>query len=334
MAKFSIDIRARSANMDNARIIVQNLVQIIPVIVDAYKLTSFYAAKAIAPLGPIQREEDDLSVGLKQLRKPENRSTSLVESIFERSDLNSLSFSIGAENNAPDGVKVIMQEYGYPYDTTGDSSEDDEDDDSEKTGLRRGFKPYPPNPKNSKRYRGLENASIRGVGYLRAGLVAASKTLAFGNAGPANRYKAFRLPYVSKADVVNYQNIVKDNIALTIQKFVIEYAKGKVNFSGVGLGSVREPKISSTGSSKVPFSQGLINDTKNRLGYFVGPYNKLNLQEFTPLSKYTSKFGTIVVDFDGLLDIASNFGAFNTRTLSRRTSFTGREKAPRRDFLI
>lgn len=333
MAKLSVDIRARSSNMDNARIIVQNLVQIIPVIINTYKSTAFYSAKAIAPQGPEQREGYEALLNYT-IRKPKNRSTSLVNSIFLRSAPDNLSFSIGAENNAPDGVKVIMQEYGYPYDTTDDSSEDDDDTDSEKTGLRRGFKPYPPNPKNSKKYRKLENADIRGVGYLRAGLVSASKALAFGNAGSANRSDSLRVPYVSKADVVNYQNIVKDNIALAIQKFVIDYAKGRVNFSGVGLGTIKEPTTSSTGASKVPFSQGLIDDAKTRLGYFVGPYNKLNLQEFTPISKYTSKFGTVIIDFDGLLDIASNFGAFNTRTLSRRTSFTGREKAPRRDFLI
>lgn len=312
MAKLVIDIKSKSANLDNARAIVNNLFKIVPNILDVFKVKSVRAARLIAPQGPRQ-----LGQFHRKRRKPANISESIVDSIFIRGEAGDTSFILGAENNFPDGVKVIMQEYGYPYDTTEDSGDDDEDNGSGKNNLRRGFKPYPPNPKNSPRYKKLENASIRGVGYLRAGLVAASKQLVYG--GAENR-----LPLVSKGDVLNYEAVVKRNLEVAIRKFVIDYAKGKVNFKFIQYGS--QMTNYSSGDSKIElFTDDINYEIKTKKSQF---------EQFTPISKYASKFGTVTVDFGGLLDISSNFGPFNTSTLSGRSSFTGRPKAPRRDFLI
>lgn len=313
MAKLVIDIKSKSANLDNARAIVNNLFKIVPYIASTFKVTSVRAARLIAPQGPRQ-----LGQFHRKRRKPENISESIVDSIFIRGEAGDTSFILGAENNFPDGVKVIMQEYGYPYDTTEDSGDDDDEDNgSGKNTLRRGFKPYPPNPKNSPRYKKLENASIRGVGYLRAGLVAASKQLAYG--GSENR-----LPLVSKGDVLNYEAVVKRNLEVAIRKFVTDYAKGKVNFKFIPYGSWMTNY--SSGDSKIElFTDDINYEVKTKKSQF---------EQFTPISKYASKFGTVTVDFDGLLGISSNFGPFSTSTLGGDTSFTGRPKAGRRDFLI
>lgn len=305
MAKLTIGISIKSNKPDNAKKIVQNLFKLFPLFLREFRFKSLIAAKNIAPVGPLQNSE--VPYGRLKSRKAENRSESIKDSIFIKTADDGISFTLGAQNNYPDGVKVIMQEYGYPYDTTEDSTGDD--DDSEETNnfgnskLRRGFKPYPPNPKNSRRYKKLLNSDIRGVGYIRAALVSTSKQIAYG-------YSGNRLPSVSKSDVLNYEAVVKRNLEVAIMRFVIDYSKGKMtaNFSE---------------RLKVEMSSSYIEER-----------NRLQLEQFTPISKYANKFGTVVVDFDGLLSFSSNFGPFNTSTLGGDTSFTGRPKAGRRDFLI
>lgn len=304
MAKLTIGISIKSNKPDNAKKIVQNLFKLFPLFLGDFRFKSLIAAKNIAPVGPLQRPEVPF-IRVKP-RKAENRSESIKDSIFIKTDDDGFSFILGAQNNYPDGVKVIMQEYGYPYDTTEDSTGDDDDEETNNFGsskLRRGFKPYPPNPKNSKRYKKLLNADIRGVGYIRAGLVSASKQIAYG-------YSGNRLPSVSKSDVLNYEAVVRRNLEVAISRFVIDYSKGKMN---ANLPERLKAEISSS---------------------LVEERNRLQLEQFTPISKYANKFGTILVDFDGLLSFSSNFGPFSTSTLGGDTSFTGRPKAGRRDFLI
>lgn len=315
MATLKIDISSRASGVENTKTILQNIFKIMPSVLDTYGKLARAAAFGIAPFSSRQKKRS-------QKESYDKRSgTRLREGIFIRKH-GDLSFSLGVRGEGSSGVKVIMQEYGYPYDTR-ELITPDEDGDESTTEMPRlvGFKPYPPNPKNAKNYNNFPNSKIKGIGYLRAGLVAASKYFLYKSFHPDSILNnvSTEYPMVNRREVLNYQAEVTYNLTVGIQRFITDYAKGKIT------------SLSSDGTT---YNKKGID---NRVGIPLTSQNidavNSSLISFQPISKYTSKFGSIELDFNELEIETERYGRFSP-TMLRNESFTGRQLYPGRDFLI
>lgn len=310
MATLTINVTSRAGNIKNTQAIIQNLFKIIPSVLNTYGQLAKAAAIGIAPFSSKQKQRSKR----RDYTYLKPKGQGLRDGIFYRKT-GDLSLTLGVRGE----VKVIMQEYGYPYDTR------------EIVGVgidmyggkQVGFAPYEPNPKNAPNYRGFPNSKIRKVGYLRAGLVSASKYFLYKNFDPDKLIGdiATQYPMVTKAEVLNYRAVVTQNLKIGISRFITDYAKGKIKSLSALPGA--------------PANKKLID---NRVGIPLTSADmsavESSLVDVEPISKFASKFGSVSISFDDLSIATEEFGKFNTVSLGGGFSFTGRPKESKRDFLI
>ena len=191
---FGISVKYAAKNAERNLNIIQNFVKVIPEFIKLLSQKSVQTAREIAPF----RSRRDLQ-----------------NSISARASKSGFELQANPSRNP---VKAFMQEYGYPY--------------------QNYWGPYPPNPKtvymvtkdangdNRKpkydpfKYRGTLASRIRGVGYLRAGIIVASNAIAEG--------KTTYAP-LSKTDVLNYNKVAQANIVKDLKSILLSYAKGRTS---------------------------------------------------------------------------------------------------------
>lgn len=191
-----LKILASTSSKDAARSlrILQQFVNSVPVIVEEFAERAYLTAVEIAPFGSNTAEDQ-----YGNFYTMGSRKTPLKQTIVYNMD-SPYGFSLETDSmNRDSNIKSVMQEYGYPYDTA--------------------WGPYPPNPKNSKRYRGTPTGKVKGLGYLRIGLIYASSSL---NKDKVDYFKTY-----SPADVQNYNAIVEKNLKRVLTILSTGFATGK-----------------------------------------------------------------------------------------------------------
>jgi hypothetical protein len=190
----SISVKYAAKNAERNLNIIQNFIKVIPEVIRLLSQKSVQTAREIAPF----RSRRDLQ-----------------NSISARTSKSGFELQANPSRNP---VKAFMQEYGYPY--------------------HNYWGPYPPNPKTNYvitkdangdyrkpkydigKYKGTLAGRIKGVGYLRAGIIVASNAISEGK----TTYAA-----LSKSDVVNYNKIAQTNIVKALKSMLLSYAKGRTS---------------------------------------------------------------------------------------------------------
>lgn len=116
---------------------------------------------------------------------------------------------IKASVNSEVPEKAYVQEFGYINPT--------------ETSRKIWKAPFKPNPKRKKEYAGKPGNRIKGLGYLRVGMVLAAKSLT------TDSPTIFSKPPVEQ--VRNYKNAVKTSLNYIVRKYTLAFAKG--NKSGL-----------------------------------------------------------------------------------------------------
>jgi hypothetical protein len=79
--------------------------------------------------------------------------------------------------------------------------------------------PYKPNPKRKSQYAGTPAGRIKGVGFVRAGIVLASSSLL------KDKVDYYRGPKM--AEVRDYKAVVKDDVKRAIAKYTLAFSKSR-----------------------------------------------------------------------------------------------------------
>lgn len=151
------------------------------------------ASDAIITIAPDNR----VMRGVKYRREKRNKYSKLANSISTRYGTDGFEVKVSSST----GPKALMQEYGYPY-----------EEDFWKA-------PYKPNPKRKDYYAGTIGGTIKGVGYLRAGVYLAGESLL-----------SDRINYntkVTSSQVVNFNSNAADRFKQILEKYTLAYFKGK-----------------------------------------------------------------------------------------------------------
>jgi hypothetical protein len=218
-----ISIKYAAKNAERNLNIIQNFVKVIPEVIKLLAQKSAQTAREIAPF----RSRRDLQNSIS-------------------AKANKGGFELQA-NPSRNPVKAFMQEYGYPYENY--------------------WGPYPPNPKrtytitkdangddrrpkyDAGKYRGTLAAKIKGVGYLRAGIIVASNAIAEGKTTYSQ---------ISKSDVSNYNKIAQANIVKALKSMLLNYAKGRTSSSNIYTNKIlmQLPELNETiGESRKSFGR-------------------------------------------------------------------------------
>lgn len=210
----NISISSSGKDAQKSLTLIEGFIKTLPVIVNELARRSLAAAREIAPYNNSSYERYS-----KNFSKPEGKSRyasggyrlenatggELKSSIYlKKSDSG---FSLGTAGLDSEGeIKAVMQEFGYPYENY--------------------WGAYPPNPKRKPYYSGTPAGRIRGVGYLRAGMLIAADSLNTDKGSSSSSISYVSVP--SRSDIRNYEQVIERRLTQVISKFLTAYAKGNL----------------------------------------------------------------------------------------------------------
>lgn len=155
------------------------------------------------------------------------RGKTIKQSIETEYDENG--FFVNVDNDSP---KAIVQEFGY----------------KEENPLWKA--PYRPNPKRKKEYAGKPGARIKGVGYLRVGILLAADAML------SDRFNPDKSPPIGRVN--DYRKEVKARLQQAVAKFTLAYSKSQKTLVPAYMSKQvvfpREPVISKFASRVGSFS--------------------------------------------------------------------------------
>lgn len=193
LGSLNLTVVTRSENAQRNLKILEQFLKTIPIVIEELADRTYNLASE--QIAPVQKTKfTSASTNGRQRSKKLRTGSPLRKSIYI-GPVTESGFTIEAGGRGRNGVKALMQEYGYPYDNW--------------------YGPYDPNPNSPL-------PQFKGLGYLRISLIVAARSL---------DKNAVDLVAVgaSKDMIKNYQRVVSASLNRVLQGFALRFATGNLS---------------------------------------------------------------------------------------------------------